>query len=84
MGQSSFYFSFIPIMSDRISFFNGDDNTKEVNIPNGFTQISGDAFTKCSLTNVTIPNTVTKIGEGAFFRCLLLVNITIPNSVVEI
>ena len=37
-----------------------------------------------TLKNVTIPNTVTKIGEGAFFGCTELENLTIPASVTEI
>ena len=33
-----------------------------------------------SLTNITIPNSVTSIGGGAFYQCSSLTNITIPNS----
>ena len=36
------------------------------------------------LTNITIPNSVTKIGKHAFWLCSSLTNITIPNSVTEI
>ena len=42
-------------------------------------------FSYCkSLTNITIPNTVKKIGQCAFEGCSSLTNITIPNSVIEI
>ena len=36
------------------------------------------------LKNVTIPNTITKIGTMAFFYCENLTNINIPDSVIEI
>ncbi|MBQ6276830.1 MAG: leucine-rich repeat domain-containing protein [Bacteroidales bacterium] len=37
-----------------------------------------------SLTSVTIPNSVTKIGSNAFTRCTNLTSITIPSSVTSI
>jgi len=37
-----------------------------------------------SLTNVTIPNSVTSIGNYAFAYCTGLTNVTIPNSVTSI
>ena len=43
------------------------------------------AFDYCtSLTNITIPNSVTSIGNGAFANCTSLESITIPNSVTSI
>jgi len=37
-----------------------------------------------SLTNITIPDSVTSIGEFAFLDCTSLTNVTIPNSVTSI
>ena len=37
-----------------------------------------------NVTNVTIPNTVTKIADGAFYNCTSLTNVTIPESVTSI
>ncbi len=37
-----------------------------------------------SITNITIPNTVTSIGNYAFSRCTALTNMTIPGSVTNI
>ena len=47
--------------------------------------INGNAFLGCSsLTTVTIPNSVTRIGEDAFSICRSLISITIPTSVTSI
>ena len=50
----------------------------------GATGIRNYAFYQSSLTNITIPNSVTSIGESAFSGCSALVSITIPNSVTSI
>ena len=47
--------------------------------------IADDAFAGCtSLTSITIPNGVTRIGCRVFYNCRLLNNLTIPNSVISI
>ena len=49
------------------------------------TMTFGAMFIDCtSITNVTIPNTVTSIGEDSFGGCSSLTNITIPSGVVSI
>lgn len=48
------------------------------------TCIGKSAFVRCRITNVTIPNSVTKIGEAAFIDSYSLKKVTIPNSVTEI
>ncbi len=48
------------------------------------TTIDHSAFWGCSMTNVTIPNTVIKIDCDAFLACANLASITIPSSVVYI
>ena len=42
------------------------------------------AFSRCSLTSVTIEDGVTSIGNRAFYNCRSLTSITIPNSVISI
>ena len=43
------------------------------------------SFKKCSsLTKMSIPSSVTKIGDYAFEECILLTQISIPSSVTEI
>jgi len=46
--------------------------------------IGYEAFAYCSLTSVTIPNSVTNIGGGAFYDCFALTNVTFGNSVTSI
>ena len=63
--------------------YKGSDNT--VIIPDRVTEISGEAFEKCTnLIYVKIPNSVELIGYKAFSDCKKLKAIKIPNSVKEI
>ena len=56
----------------------------EYAIPSGVISI-GSAFEGCtSLTNITIPDSVTTIGANAFQGCEYLTSITIPDSVTSI
>ena len=48
------------------------------------TSIGEYAFNGCSLTSVTIPNSVTSIDYEAFFGCGYLTSVTIGNSVTSI
>lgn len=56
----------------------------EFSIPYGITRING-AFRWCdSLTNIEIPDSVTRIGDWAFAGCQSLTSINIPDSVASI
>ena len=55
-------------------------------IPNTVTEIGDHAFKDytTTLTTISIPNSVRKIGKSAFGACYNLTSITIPNSVTYI
>jgi hypothetical protein len=58
--------------------------TGTYNIPDGVTTIASYSFGNCALTNITIPDSVTKIYEGAFDTCSNLISIDIPDGVTEL
>ena len=71
--------------SGRYELLLNETVLKDINIPNGTTEINDWAFASCdNLQSVTIPNSVTNIGSNAFQYCLKLTSISIPNSVTSI
>ena len=56
-----------------------------IKIPDGVTEISGEAFAGCSgVVEISIPDEVKKIGFKAFGECNSLEKIKLPDSVQEI
>src|ERR1051326_566745 len=47
-------------------------------------RIGDYAFQSSSITNLTIPGSVTNIGNRAFYYCVSLTSVMIPNSVTTI
>lgn len=50
----------------------------------GATTIGRDGFSRCPITSIELPSTVTSISQSAFFQSTTLTSITIPNSVTSI
>ena len=50
----------------------------------GVTEVRQYAFYYSDLTNITLPDNLTKIGSNAFTFCTLLTSINIPDSVTSI
>lgn len=58
--------------------------TGSFTIPGSVTAIGLGGFANCSLTGVTIPDSVVEIGDNAFYSCRKLSSIVIPASVASI
>ena len=58
--------------------------TTKYSIPSSVTTIGGGAFAYSGLSEITIPNSTTRIESDAFYSCYGLTSITIPNSVTTI
>lgn len=60
-------------------------NDKEVEIPEGVTEIAEGAFLGCKkLTKIKLPEGLTEIGDVAFKDCHQLTELTIPDGVTKI
>lgn len=69
----------------KVPWYQYRGKIKSVVIEEGINNISYAAFEDCtSLTNLTIPNSITIIDDNAFRDCSGLINVTIPNSVTTI
>lgn len=63
------------------SAFRNCTSLKNVELPNGITEIPNNSFVDCSsLESLNIPSRVEEIGDFAFQNCTSLKNITIPNN----
>jgi len=67
----------------------GSDYAEFIVIPSSYNslpviEIKSRGFYNCDFTDITIPNSVTKIGERAFSNCYQLTSIIIPDSVTSI
>ena len=70
------------IQQDR---YNGNEEIKEVIVPEGVTAIDDRAFQGCiNLKKITLPSTLTYIGASVFAGCKNLEEIVIPRKVTSI
>lgn len=59
---------------------NGNLVTGEFMIPEGITQLPKGAFSNTSITSISLPSTLEKIGENAFYNCTSLESIYIDTQ----
>ena len=59
-------------------------NHAKVVLADGSKSIPGRFYDRCTLSEITIPATVTAIGEYAFYKCSELTAIVLPEGVTEI
>lgn len=65
--------------------FYGDDELKNIILPDNIIRIGESAFRRCSsLSSINIPDSVIRIDDNAFTYCTNLTNITIGNGVTSI
>ncbi len=74
----------IPVTSIGQYAFYMLDNVRSVLIEEGIVRIETGAFDSCSLTEITLPDTLRSIGVDAFSACEKLTGITIPSAVTDI
>lgn len=63
--------------------FGGSKNISTVILPEGIKKIDAYAFNESSVSQISIPSTVTTIGKQAFGKCTSLKSITVPASVTN-
>ncbi len=78
-----------PVIPDGITCigkraFGHSSNLKYIHIPESVKEIDDWAFYCSHLTEIDIPQSVTRIGVGAFCRCQKLNKITLPDYLIEI
>ena len=61
--------------------FAGNSNLSNINLPNSLNNIGHNAFNGTGLTNITIPDSVTRIEGYAFTNTTNLTDIVVPDSV---
>lgn len=66
------------------NFYIRDELVQDIIIPNTISEIKDNAFYGWNGINITIPDSIIKIGKRAFYNCTNITNITIPQSVTEI
>lgn len=65
-------------------FFVGENNVKKIVIPDSVKSIEDDTFKYSNITEINIPEGVSKLGKGLFYHCKELKTITIPKGVTRI
>lgn len=61
-----------------------DETTKQCIIRTGTLCICDNAFSRCDIDNIVIPQTVVEIGNYAFGYCNKLKEIKVPNSILKL
>ena len=70
---------------DTTVFYGCYDLTKVTILSPFLTEIPDDTFFKCtSLSDITLPESITSLGAGAFYYTSNLSSLNIPNSVNKI
>lgn len=74
----------VPVTNIGDSAFLGNQNIKEIVLPDTIVTIEDAAFGYSSLERITLPDSVKTIGEDAFMACYTLFEFEIPKNVETI
>ena len=74
----------VPYGCQTSGIFTSAVNMTSIYLPNSITEISPLAFKLTGITDINIPESVTKIGYRAFDGCSELTSLTIPKAVTNI
>lgn len=69
---------------EKTTSYTYDASTQHLYFKPDIDKIQSDTFSNLNFCNVTIPNSVTRIGSSAFSHCSSLTSVTIPDSVTSI
>ena len=84
--EKGLYIPKYTVFNDKIAghAFYGNTDLVSFDFPSGISEIGDFAFARSGLKEITIPDSVSKIGMGAFYHCGDLERISIPSSIETI
>ena len=75
----------VPVKVVSVRALSGNYYLKSITVPEGYTKIYEEAFSKCSaLVSAELPESVTEMQRGIFLSCKKLTSVNIPRVITKI